>query len=151
VTWKRIIVVAAVIERDGQILIGQRRAKDRHPLKWEFPGGKLEPHETPRAALRRELKEELDIDARIGPEIARYEFQYPKRTPILLIFFRVTEFAGEVRNGVFEQLRWEARERLPEYDFLDGDVDFVRRLAGGKPLPNANPRGRARGQPPESA
>jgi 8-oxo-dGTP diphosphatase len=126
------MVVAAVIERDGQILIGQRRAGDRHPLKWEFPGGKVEPYENPRDALRRELREELGIDASIGPEILRYEFQYPHRSPILLIFHHVTEFVGEMRNGVFEQVRWEARERLPRYDFLDGDVDFVRRLARGQ-------------------
>lgn len=125
------MVVAAVIERDGQILIGQRRANDRHPLKWEFPGGKVEARESPRAALKRELKEELDIDAEIGPELARYEFKYPKRTPILLMFHRVTQFNGEIQNGVFEQLRWEDPEKLPEYDFLDGDLDFVRRLARG--------------------
>ena len=71
----RILVVAAVIEREGKILIGQRRQNDRHPLKWEFPGGKVEQHEIPRDALKRELMEELDIDADIGPELARYEFQ----------------------------------------------------------------------------
>jgi 8-oxo-dGTP diphosphatase len=123
------MVVAGVIERDGQILIGQRRAKDRHALKWEFPGGKVEPHEHPKEALRRELREELGIDADIGPEIVRYEFQYPKRSPILLIFHSVSAYRGEPSNHAFEQIKWEIRERLPEYDFLDGDVDFVRRLA----------------------
>ena len=126
-----LMVVAAVIERDGQVLIGQRRLSDRHALKWEFPGGKVEPNEHPKQALRRELQEELGIDAEIGPELARYEFQYPKRAPILLIFHRVTSFLGELRNGAFEQIRWEKTERLPRYDFLDGDYDFVRRLARG--------------------
>lgn len=124
-----LMVVAAVIERHGQILIGQRRAQDRHALKWEFPGGKVEPHECPRDALRRELREELGVDARIGPEIIRYEFQYPRRAPILLIFHWVEDYGGEVRNDAFEQIRWESRDRLPHYDFLDGDRDFVRRLA----------------------
>lgn len=124
-----LMVVAAVIERHGQILIGQRRAQDRHALKWEFPGGKVEPHESPRDALRRELWEELGVDARIGPEIIRYEFQYPRRAPILLIFHWVEDYGGEVRNDAFEQIRWESRDRLPHYDFLDGDRDFVRRLA----------------------
>ncbi len=128
-TKPTLMVVAAVIERDGQVLIGQRRANDRHALKWEFPGGKVEAHEHPKEALRRELNEELGIDAEIGPEIVRYEFQYPKRSPILLIFHRVDGFAGEMRNDAFEQIRWELRERLPTYDFLDGDHDFVRRLA----------------------
>ncbi len=124
-----LMVVAAVIERDGHILIGQRRAKDRHALKWEFPGGKVEPNEHPKEALRRELQEELRIDAEIGPEIVRYEFQYPKRSPILLIFHSVATFEGEPSNDAFEQIKWELRERLPDYDFLDGDHDFVRRLA----------------------
>ncbi len=128
-TKPALMVVAAVIESQGRILIGQRRAQDRHALKWEFPGGKVEPFESPRDALRRELQEELGVDAEIGPEIIRYEFQYPRRTPILLIFLGVERYDGEVRNEVFEQIRWESRERLPLYDFLDGDRDFVRRLA----------------------
>ena len=67
------IVVAAVIEQDGEILVCQRRRGSRHELKWEFPGGKVEPGEEPRAALIRELQEELKIDADIGPELNRYE------------------------------------------------------------------------------
>lgn len=126
------MVVAAVIESNGKVLIGQRRAKDRHALKWEFPGGKVERFESPKDALRRELREELRIDAEIGPEIVRYEFQYPKRSPILLIFHRVSAFRGEPVNGAFEQIRWETRERLPQYDFLDGDRDFIHRLARGQ-------------------
>jgi 8-oxo-dGTP diphosphatase len=124
-------VVAAVIERRGLVLIAQRRQGGRHPLKWEFPGGKVEKGETPEEALRRELAEELDIAAEIGPEIERYQYVYPGRTPIRLIFYRVTEFRGEPRNRVFEQLAWEPRMRLPEYDFLEGDLEFVRRLAAG--------------------
>lgn len=124
-------VVAGVIERDGLILIGQRRAGDRFAFKWEFPGGKVEPDEDPKDALARELTEELGITATIGEEIVRYEHHYPGRTAILLIFFRVTEFAGEPANHVFADIKWESRQRLPEYDFLDGDVDFVRRLARG--------------------
>ena len=83
-------VVAAVIERDGLVLIGQRKPTGQHPLRWEFPGGKVEPGEAPEAALARELDEELGIQARVGPEIMRYEYQYPGRPPILLIFYSVT-------------------------------------------------------------
>ncbi|MGA2326848.1 MAG: (deoxy)nucleoside triphosphate pyrophosphohydrolase [Bryobacteraceae bacterium] len=126
------MVVAAVVERDGQMLVCQRKAGARYELKWEFPGGKVEAGETPRQALRRELEEELGIQAEIGAEIARYEYRYPARTPILLIFFRVTRYSGEPANLDFTEIRWEARERLPHYDFLDGDVDFVRRLARGE-------------------
>jgi len=122
-------VVAAVIEREGQILIGQRKARGRHGLKWEFPGGKVEPGEEPRAALARELREELGIEAQIGEEIERYDFSYDTQPTTHLIFFRVTEFVGEPENLDFAQIAWAERQRLPEYDFLEGDVAFVRRLA----------------------
>jgi len=123
-------VVAAVIERDGQVLIGQRPAGKWHALKWEFPGGKVEPGESPEDALRRELEEELGIQAVIGGRIADYEYAYPAREPIRLIFIAVGEFGGTIENRVFEQIVWETRDRLPDYDFLEGDVDFVRTLAG---------------------
>ena len=126
-------VVAAVIERNGLVLIGQRKRSGWHPLRWEFPGGKAEPGEDPQAALARELAEELDICARIGTEIMRYEYQYPDRSPILLIFYRVVDFEGEPRNLDFEQIVWERRKRLPGYDFLEGDIAFVRRLATEAP------------------
>ena len=123
-------VVAAVIERAGRVLIGQRKRSRQHPLKWEFPGGKVEQDETPEAAVVRELAEELDIRAHVGGEIARYEYQYPGREPILLIFYRVTDFAGEPRNLDFERMEWAMPEQLPSYDFLEGDQDFIRMWAG---------------------
>jgi 8-oxo-dGTP diphosphatase len=122
-------VVAAVIERTGLILIGQRKPRGRHGLKWEFPGGKVEPGEESREALARELREELGIEARIGDEIERYDFSYSAGHVTRLIFFQVTEFTGEPANLDFAQIAWVERKRLPEYDFLEGDVAFVRRLA----------------------
>lgn len=125
-------VVAAVIERNGRILVGQRRKTDSHGLKWEFPGGKVERGENPAAALARELEEELGIQARIGRELVRYAHEYPKRATILLIFFRVSDFSGEPQSLAFEKIIWELPDNLPKYDFLDGDIDFVRRLAAGE-------------------
>jgi 8-oxo-dGTP diphosphatase len=122
-------VAAAVIERDAKILIGQRKRGDSHGLKWEFPGGKVERGESPVAALVRELREELGIEAVVGRELVRYEHRYPRRTSILLIFYSVKEFSGEPSSLAFEKIEWEPAEKLPEYDFLDGDIDFVRRLA----------------------
>ena len=126
------IVVAAVIETEGRILVCQRKRGTRHALKWEFPGGKVEHGEEPRAALARELREELAIDAQIGTELVRYEHSYPGRDPILLIFFRVNQFKGVPANVVFETIEWSTHGSLPSYDFLDGDLDFVRRLARGE-------------------
>ena len=122
-------VVAAVIERSGQILIAQRKNLGHHPLKWEFPGGKVEPGETPEAAAIRELQEELGIAARIDRELLRYEYEYPGRGRILLIFYRVVDFDGAPQNLDFEQFRWEAPERLGDYDFLEGDREFIARLS----------------------
>jgi 8-oxo-dGTP diphosphatase len=125
-------VVAAIIERNGEILICQRKAGQQYAGKWEFPGGKVEPDEELRAALARELEEELGISATIGEEIARYRYEYPGRPPIQLIFYDLKRFQGEPVNRIFEQIRWERPEKLPEYDFLDGDIEFVRKLAAGE-------------------
>ncbi len=122
-------VVAAVIQRNGRTLIAQRKNLGHHPLKWEFPGGKVERDETPEAALARELQEELGIRALIDREIMRYEYQYPSRARILLIFYEVLKFEGEPQNLDFEQIRWEAVERLRDYDFLEGDASFIQELS----------------------
>jgi 8-oxo-dGTP diphosphatase len=126
-------VVAAVIEREQKILVCQRKAGARHELKWEFPGGKVEQGETPIAALRRELREELAIEALIGDEITRYQYAYPGKTSILLIFYFVAEFSGELQNLVFEKFEWARRRDLASYDFLEGDIDFVKSLTETAP------------------
>lgn len=125
------VVVAAVIQKEQRILIGQRRRKDRHSLKWEFPGGKVEARESPRQALARELKEELNIQATVGPELTRYAYRYSNRPRFELIFFKVDEFEGEPQNLAFESIAWVDRRELPSYDFLDGDLEFVKGLARG--------------------
>lgn len=124
------IVVAALIERDGRFLIGRRRPDQAHPLKWEFAGGKVEAGEEPRAALARELWEELEIRAAIGPELARYEYAYEAKPPIELIFYRVIGFPGTPRNRIFESIEWVSRRELATRDFLEGDTEFVKGLSG---------------------
>jgi 8-oxo-dGTP diphosphatase len=121
-------VVAAIVEREGRILICQRTAQQSHPLKWEFPGGKIEPGESPAQALERELHEELGITGARSEEITRYEFTYPGKKPTLLIFLRVTHYEGEPQNLIFNDMRWEAAHRLAAFDFLEGDRDFLRIL-----------------------
>ena len=127
-------VVAAIIVKDASVLICQRKAGQLYAGKWEFPGGKVEPGEELRAALERELREELGINATIGQEITRYEFSYPGRAPIQIVFYKVGEFEGEPRNLVFEQIRWETIVNLSAYDFLDGDIAFVNNLTAGQIL-----------------
>jgi 8-oxo-dGTP diphosphatase len=122
-------VVAAILERQGRILICRRKPDQSHALKWEFPGGKVEDGESPADALRRELEEELGIRDATGNEIVRYEYAYPGKHPILLIFFRVETYQGEPRNLIFHEIRWEPPQNLGEFDFLEGDLDFIRSLA----------------------
>src|SRR6266566_6443673 len=91
-TMKR--VVAALIWQDGKILVCQRTRHQTMPLKWEFPGGKIEEGEQPRDALRRELDEELGIQATIGDEVARIKHEYPNGGMVELRFFIVREHKG---------------------------------------------------------
>jgi mutator protein MutT len=120
-------VVAAVIERDGLILIGQRKSSGRHPLKWEFPGGKVEPGEDPHTALARELREELGIEAEIGQQVDAYDVRYSSGPPLRLVFLRVNAFSGDPRNLDFEQILWVDPSHLADYDFLEGDLPFIAR------------------------
>jgi 8-oxo-dGTP diphosphatase len=119
------VVAAGILRRDGRILICRRRAAQDHGLKWEFPGGKLEPGETPVEALTRELREELNIEAAPGVELLRYEFAYPGKRPILLVFLEVPSWHGEIENRIFECLEWSDPSALYSYDFLEGDVEFL--------------------------
>lgn len=118
-------VVAGILVREGRILICQRKVDQAHPLKSEFPGGKVEAGEEPGAALQRELNEELGILAGPARELTRYEFSYPEKKPILLIFLTITEWSGELENRIFNHMVWEERAKLPGYDFLEGDVPFL--------------------------
>jgi 8-oxo-dGTP diphosphatase len=118
-------VVAAILQSDGKILVGQRTPLQSHPLKWEFPGGKVEPGESPEQALARELEEELGISGASGEVMTRYLYTYPGKDPIELIFFRVRHFSGEPRNLIFHHLHWQPKFELAELDFVEGDREFI--------------------------
>jgi 8-oxo-dGTP diphosphatase len=126
-----ILVSAAVIYRLGRVLVGQRRETDRHPLKWEFPGGKMGAGESPERALVRELREELQIEAIVGGELARYDHEYANGSRVCLLFFAVRDFVGQPVGSVFHQIRWAGVQELEKLDFLEGDLNFIRRLARG--------------------
>ena len=127
-------VVAALILNENRILVCQRTRHQAMPLKWEFPGGKIEEGEQPRAALRRELEEELGIEARIGNEVARIHHVYPTGGAIELRFFEVRDYVGEIENRIFRDIRWVGRKELLELDFLEADLQLVKDLAAGKIL-----------------
>ncbi|HEY1272150.1 MAG TPA: (deoxy)nucleoside triphosphate pyrophosphohydrolase [Terriglobales bacterium] len=127
-------VVAALILKEGKILVCQRTKHQAMPLKWEFPGGKIEEGELPREALHRELDEELGIDARIGDEVARLEHVYRNGGSVELRFHVVREYKGVIENRIFRDVQWVDRKELPRFDFLEADLELVKDLASGNLL-----------------
>ena len=127
-------VVAGLIVKDGKLLVCQRTRHQTMPLKWEFPGGKIEAGEQPRDALRRELEEELGILATIGDEVRRIQHEYPNGGMVELRFYIVREYQGEIENRIFRDIQWAEPNGLPKYDFLEADLTLVRDLAAGKLL-----------------
>ena len=127
-------MAAALIVRGGEVLIGQRRPDQPMALLWEFPGGKIEPGESPEEALARELNEELGIQATIGPAVTRIRHNYRHGGAVDLQFFAVHEFTGEIVNHIYNQFRWVRLEELSGYDFLAADRGLIRDLVAGKLL-----------------
>jgi 8-oxo-dGTP diphosphatase len=125
-------VVAGLIVHDGKILVCQRTRHQTMPLKWEFPGGKVEEGEQARAALERELEEELGIHATIAEEAARIRHQYKSGSSVELRFFVVRHYRGKLENRIFRDMQWAKPADLPSYDFLEADLKLVADLASGK-------------------
>ena len=127
-------MAAALILRAGEVLIGQRRPDQPMALQWEFPGGKIEPGESPEQALARELDEELGITAVVGPRVTHIRHNYRHVGAVDLQFFAVHEFTGEIDNRIFHQVRWTKLEELTDFEFLAADRGLIRDLAAGKLL-----------------
>jgi 8-oxo-dGTP diphosphatase len=127
-------VAAALIMREQDILCCQRTEHQTLPLKWEFPGGKIESGEDAPAALQRELEEELGIRAYIGRKVAQLQHRYVNGNAVELHFFLVEQYEGEMQNRIFREIRWVNRHNLPTLDFLDADRRLVQQLANGELL-----------------
>jgi 8-oxo-dGTP diphosphatase len=126
-----VLVTAGIVMDGDHILVCQRHHSDPYGLQWEFPGGKVRDGEDLRAALRRELAEELAIEAEVGEEVFRLRHQYPDRY-VEVVFLAVRRFRGMVENRVFEKVEWAPRQALPSYDFLQADRELVRLIARGE-------------------
>lgn len=127
-------VTAAVIEKDGLVLIAKRKKGKKLGEKWEFPGGKLEPGETPPDCLRRELAEELEIDATVGDFLCSVAYRNPDFEFELLVF-RVSSFRGTPLRKEHEELRWVRREDVAGYDLADSDRTVVEKLGWSGDFP----------------
>ena len=125
-------VVAALMVRGEEILCCQRTEYQALPLKWEFPGGKIEAGENAPEALVRELEEELGIRAEIGAKVAQLQHRYHNGNAVELHFFVVERFDGELQNRIFREIRWVNRRELPALDFLDADRTLVQQIANGE-------------------
>ena len=130
VTHPPIAVVAGVIRReDGQLLITQRLADDTLGGYWEFPGGKVDPGEELKAALWRELKEEIGVETEIGAEIHRIVHAYPDRD-VQLYFFEARIISGELQKLEVADLRWVTIAELMNYRFPEADLPLLEQLRG---------------------
>lgn len=121
------IVTAAVIEKDGRILIARRKKGDHLENKWEFPGGKLEAGETPQEGLRRELLEEFGMHVEVGAFIGSSRFVYPHAS-IELLAYRTVCLSAEWTVRDHEEVRWVLPEELGRYDFSEADRPIVKKL-----------------------
>jgi 8-oxo-dGTP diphosphatase len=122
-------VAAGLLRSRDRILVCQRSARGAHPLRWELPGGKLEPGESAEACLRRELAEELGIEAEVGAELHVVEHAYRDGPRVRIHFLAIRTYLGVPQNRVFERIAWQPVARLTELDFLEADRPFVDWLA----------------------
>jgi 8-oxo-dGTP diphosphatase len=129
---KSVDVVVGLIVQEELLLVCQRKKNAAFPLKWEFPGGKVEKEETGEDALRRELKEELGIEADKLSEIFRHRHKYSDKFAVNLRFYRVHSFSGVLTNFVFQRLAWVGVDELSGMDFLEGDLPLVNLLSSSQ-------------------
>jgi 8-oxo-dGTP diphosphatase len=145
-------VVAAIIVRESRVLICQRRRDKAFPLRWEFPGGKVEVGESLTEALRREVLEELDVGIEVGREVFRTRYSYAElAAPIEIVFYFAkivganfgdsfsdegtgAGWAADNANGIFEKVLWVAPAELFKYEFLAANTELIARIADGSLL-----------------
>ncbi len=120
-------VTAALIQRGGKVLLARRRPGRHMGRRWEFPGGKIDPGESPEQALSRELAEEFGVEARVGALLASGTFRQGA-LHLELLLFRIEEVAGAFRLLEHEEIRWVAPQEVEGFDLVDSDRFLYRRL-----------------------
>jgi len=127
-------VVAALIERDGKVLIAKRRKGQRLGGRWEFPGGKREPGETPEECLRRELREEFGVEAHVQGHFLTSPFTY-RCVPIDLLVYRAACPPGRFDLKEHDEVAWVSPIDLGKYDLVDADRAVVEKIIAEASLP----------------
>lgn len=128
---KTIRVAAAVVRRAGRFLICKRSAGGSCAYLYEFPGGKIEPGEEPRACAERECREELGISVSCGEELWSTSHEYPDRRVELVFFWaEITHDSSEPEKSVHEEIAWAAPDELKNYEFCPADAELIRMLEG---------------------
>ena len=112
----------------NRVLMCQRKPTAAYPLKWEFPGGKVENAETIKDCLRRELLEELGIHADIGELFHRQQYVYPDSGTFDIFYHLVQSHSGTISNRAFSAIQWVPMNQLPQLDILEGNRDVVQKL-----------------------
>jgi len=126
---RRVLVVAALIERSGEVLVARRKEQGERAGLWEFPGGKVEPGEGERAALARELREELGVRVQVGELYARLEHIYPDLQVELALYRARLHELEDPRPLTAQELRWVPRRELPGLPFCEADVPLLTQVA----------------------
>ena len=128
-------VASGVIVKNNKILIGLRAEGDSGAGMWEFPGGKIELNESSESAIKRELREELDIEATINQKIMKYSHRF-KNTIYEISFFEINKFTGSIKKNVHDDLQWIEIASLKKYRFISGDLLLIDRILANPTLLN---------------
>ena len=124
-------VTAAILSKNGRLLIAQRKATAKLPNKWEFPGGKVESGEKPEDCLKREMEEEFSIEVSVGEYLGDSIYHYDHGT-IRLIAYRTTWISKEMEIKDHKAVKWAKITELKDYDFAPADIPFVEMLSSGE-------------------
>ena len=124
-------VTAALLFKDNKLLIAKRKSTDKLPNKWEFPGGKVEDGETPEYCLKREMKEEFEIDVSVGKFLGESIYHYDHGT-IKLLAYRTFWKDGTISLKAHDDYQWVSLDQLRDYDFAPADIPFVEKLRRGE-------------------
>lgn len=125
---KNILVVAALIKKDNNVLIARRSTGDENVLgKWEFPGGKVEPNETEEHAIEREIKEEFELDIKANKYITNNVCEYPTKT-VDLRLYECEYISGEFKLHDHSEYKWVNINKLLNYDLAPADIPLAKYL-----------------------